>query len=169
MVKYIKSGLLKHIDRNLFNLRLIRPSFPSISRFNQQTRSMKHHLMVGTWTPPGAIFSFEFDDESLELKMIKRTEIPKDEPISWMAFDVSQISKHVTVADIWKHAKKNIYGAAMKKWSSFSVRSPTEIVHNASHPMEHLRMSFLLCPGAFLTSSQPKHQKPTQTQEQFSF
>lgn len=50
---------------------------------------MKHHLMVGTWTPPGAIFSFEFDDEALTLNMIKRTEIPKDEPISWMTFDVS--------------------------------------------------------------------------------
>lgn len=44
--------------------------------------------MVGTWTPPGAIFTFQFDDEALTLKMIKRTEIPKDEPISWMTFDV---------------------------------------------------------------------------------
>jgi hypothetical protein len=52
-------------------------------------KKMKHHLMVGTWTPPGAIFSFEFDDSSLELKLIKRTEIPQDEPISWMTFDVS--------------------------------------------------------------------------------
>lgn len=51
---------------------------------------VKHHLMVGTWTPPGAIFTFEFDDESLELNMIKRTEIPKDEPISWMALSVSK-------------------------------------------------------------------------------
>lgn len=48
-----------------------------------------HHLMIGTWTPPGAIFTVQFDDEKLELKLIKRTEIPKDEPISWMAFDVS--------------------------------------------------------------------------------
>jgi carboxy-cis,cis-muconate cyclase len=44
--------------------------------------------MVGTWTPPGAIFTFEFDDESLDLNMIKRTAIPEDEPISWMTFDV---------------------------------------------------------------------------------
>jgi hypothetical protein len=50
---------------------------------------MLHHLMVGTWTPPGAIFTFEFDDESLSLKLIKRTAIPEDEPISWMTFDVS--------------------------------------------------------------------------------
>jgi hypothetical protein len=49
---------------------------------------MKHHLMVGTWTPPGAIFTFQFDDESLELSLLKKTPIPKDEPISWMTFDV---------------------------------------------------------------------------------
>jgi carboxy-cis,cis-muconate cyclase len=50
---------------------------------------MKHHLFVGTWTPPGAIFAFEFDDESLELILTKRNEINHDEPISWMTFDVS--------------------------------------------------------------------------------
>lgn len=44
--------------------------------------------MIGTWTPPGAIFTVQFDDEKLELKLVKRTEIPKDEPISWMTFDV---------------------------------------------------------------------------------
>lgn len=49
-----------------------------------------HHLMIGTWTPPGAIFTVQFDDEKLELKLIKRTEIPADEPISWMTFDVSR-------------------------------------------------------------------------------
>lgn len=38
-----------------------------------------------------------------------------------------------------QHAKKNIYGAAMKKWSSFSVHGATEIVHEASHPMSHDR------------------------------
>ncbi|KAI1363416.1 3-carboxy-cis,cis-mucoante lactonizing enzyme [Xylaria arbuscula] len=81
-----------------------------------------HHLMIGTWTPPGAIFTVAFDDEKLTLELVKRTEIPQDEPISWMTFD---------------HAKKNIYGAAMKKWSSFAVKSPTEIVHEASHPMNH--------------------------------
>lgn len=47
-----------------------------------------HHLMIGTWTPPGAIFTVQFDDESLTLKLVKRTEIPHDEPISWMTFDV---------------------------------------------------------------------------------
>ena len=47
-----------------------------------------HHLMIGTWTPPGAIFTVQFDDEKLTLKLVKRTEIPHDEPISWMAFDV---------------------------------------------------------------------------------
>lgn len=48
-----------------------------------------HHLMVGTWTPPGAIFTFAFDDEALTLKLVKRTEIAQDEPISWMTFDAS--------------------------------------------------------------------------------
>lgn len=48
-----------------------------------------HHLMVGTWTPPGAIFTFAFDDEALTLTLVKRTEIPHDEPISWMTFNVS--------------------------------------------------------------------------------
>lgn len=48
-----------------------------------------HHLMIGTWTPPGAIFTVAFDDEKLTLELVKRTEIPQDEPISWMAFDVS--------------------------------------------------------------------------------
>lgn len=52
---------------------------------------MLHHLMVGTWTPPGAIFTFQFDDEALTLKLIKRTAIPEDEPISWMTFDVSHV------------------------------------------------------------------------------
>jgi len=50
---------------------------------------MIHHLMVGTWTPPGAIFTFAFDDVSMSLEMVKRTAIPEDEPISWMTFDVS--------------------------------------------------------------------------------
>ncbi len=88
--------VLKHIERGRLttSLGLIRPSFTSGPRLNHsaQTCRMKHHLMVGTWTPPGAIFTFEFDDETLELKVIKRTEIPKDEPISWMTFDVSESS-----------------------------------------------------------------------------
>jgi carboxy-cis,cis-muconate cyclase len=50
---------------------------------------MLHHLMVGTWTPPGAIFTFEFDDESLTLNLVQRTSINHNEPISWMTFDVS--------------------------------------------------------------------------------
>jgi carboxy-cis,cis-muconate cyclase len=32
----------------------------------------------------------------------------------------------------------------MKKWSSFAVRSPTDIVHEASHPMGGDRMCILL-------------------------
>ncbi|KAF2469481.1 3-carboxy-cis,cis-mucoante lactonizing enzyme [Lindgomyces ingoldianus] len=81
---------------------------------------MKHHLMVGTWTPPGIIVTVEFDDEALSLKVTKKTEIPQNEPISWMTFD---------------HRRMNIYGASMKKWSSHVVTSPSEIVHSSSHPM----------------------------------
>ena len=51
-----------------------------------------HHLMVGTWTPPGAIFTVAFDDEKLTCELVKRTEIPYDEPISWMTFDVRYIT-----------------------------------------------------------------------------
>lgn len=47
--------------------------------------------MVGTWTPPGAIFTVAFDDERLTLELVKRTEIPHDEPISWMTFDVGAL------------------------------------------------------------------------------
>ena len=52
---------------------------------------MLHHLMIGTWTPPGAIFTVQFDDVALTLELVKRTEIPHDEPISWMALDVCEI------------------------------------------------------------------------------
>jgi len=45
--------------------------------------------MVGTWTRPGAIFTFEFDAEAATLHLIKRTEINHDQPISWMTFSVS--------------------------------------------------------------------------------
>ena len=51
---------------------------------------------------------------------MKRTEIPREQPLSWIAFD---------------HARKNIYGAGMKKWGSYAVSSPTEIVHRASLPL----------------------------------
>lgn len=49
---------------------------------------MKHHLMVGTWTPPGRIYTVQFDDAALTLAMVKKTDIPEDEPISWMTFSV---------------------------------------------------------------------------------
>ncbi|KAJ6024810.1 hypothetical protein N7540_005607 [Penicillium herquei] len=81
---------------------------------------MKHHLMVGTWVAPGRIYTVQFDDEALTLELVKKTEIPEAEPISWMTFS---------------HDKKAIYGAAMKKWNSFAVNSPTDIVHQASHPV----------------------------------
>jgi hypothetical protein len=54
-----------------------------------RTAKMKHHLMIGTWTPPGIIITVVFDDEKLTLELVKKTDIPADEPISWMTFDVS--------------------------------------------------------------------------------
>ena len=51
---------------------------------------MKHHLMVGTWTPPGRIYTVAFDDEALTLDLVKKTDIPEAEPISWMTFSVRQ-------------------------------------------------------------------------------
>lgn len=84
------------------------------------TAAMKHHLMIGTWTAPGRIYTVQFDDEALTLELLKKTDIPEAEPISWMTFS---------------HDKKTIYGAAMKKWNSFAVKSPTEIVHQVSHPV----------------------------------
>ncbi|KAJ5889262.1 Carboxy-cis-cis-muconate cyclase [Penicillium tannophilum] len=82
--------------------------------------AMKHHLMIGTWVAPGRIYTVQFDDEALTLELVKKTEIPEAEPISWMTFS---------------HDKKTIYGAAMKKWNSFAVNSPTDIVHQVSHPV----------------------------------
>lgn len=49
---------------------------------------MLHHLFVGTWTPPGRIYTVQFDDEALTLSLVHRTDIPEDEPISWMTFSV---------------------------------------------------------------------------------
>jgi hypothetical protein len=85
-MKYIQRGGL-----TVLQLSASRPSLALPAAFRLQKRGMLHHLMVGTWTPPGAIFTFEFDDETLSLKMIKKTEIPQDEPISWMTFDVGII------------------------------------------------------------------------------
>lgn len=65
-----------------------RLSRDSIRRYSKMP---VHHLMIGTWTPPGAIFTVAFDDEKLTLELVKRTEIPHDEPISWMTFDVSKV------------------------------------------------------------------------------
>ena len=33
------------------------------------------------------------------------------------------------------HARKNIYGAGMKKWGSYAVSTPTDIVHSTSLTM----------------------------------
>lgn len=52
----------------------------------------KHHLMIGTWVKPGVIITVAFDDEKLTLELVKKTDIPQDEPISWMAFDVCAVA-----------------------------------------------------------------------------
>lgn len=44
--------------------------------------------MVGTWTAPGRIYTVQFDDEELTLSLLKKTDIPEEEPISWMTFSV---------------------------------------------------------------------------------
>lgn len=44
--------------------------------------------MCGTWVKPGVIITVSFDTETLKLELVKKTEIPHDEPISWMSFDV---------------------------------------------------------------------------------
>ena len=62
---------------------------PSASLFTPTPpANMKHHLMVGTWTPPGRIYTVAFDDEALTLDLVKKTDIPEAEPISWMTFSV---------------------------------------------------------------------------------
>ena len=77
--------------------------FKSISRtvsraFSQSiTANMKHHLMVGTWTPPGRIYTVAFDDEALTLDLVKKTDIPEAEPISWMTFSVSLSISQVSI------------------------------------------------------------------------
>lgn len=128
---------------------------------------MLHHLMVGTWTPPGAIFTLAFDDEALTLVLTKKTSINQDEPISWMTFDVSdriRSLKTIQLNKAIKHAKRNIYGASMKTFSSYAVKSPNEIAHHVSHQIGGHRMYGLQHTGseAFLIQSQPKPavQKP---------
>lgn len=119
---------LKRNHNHGFHLNL---TTPTISPFSTTTTaSMKHHLVVGTWTPPGALFTFEFDDEALTLSLVKRTPLAESEPISWLTIS---------------HDKKTLYGAAMKKWSSHAIASPTDITTTASHPMSH-------CPEAAPTA-----------------
>lgn len=89
----------------------------------------KHHLMCGTWVKPGVIITVSFDTETLQLELVKKTEIAHDEPISWMAFD---------------HQRKNIYGSSMKRWTSFRVDSPSEIVQTGSYALGGHREFFLL-------------------------
>jgi hypothetical protein len=66
-----------------------------IASKSRVARNMKHHLMIGTWLKPGVIITVAFDDEKHTLELVKKTEIPEDEPISWMTFDVCLPVKRV--------------------------------------------------------------------------
>jgi carboxy-cis,cis-muconate cyclase len=101
---------------------------------------MKHHLVIGTWTPPGRLYTVAFDDEALTLELVKKTEIPEDEPISWLTISVGIQFLPATFANVVQHDKKTLYGAAMKKWNSFAINSPTDIVHQVAHPLAGHRM-----------------------------
>lgn len=84
--------------------------------------------MVGTWTPPGAIFTFAFDDEKLTLELVKRTEIPQDEPISWMTFDVSPLlvlpdpSPHTTNMHFFLYFSSFLFEQSTPKRTSTAPR-----------------------------------------------
>lgn len=82
--------------------------------------SQTHHLMVGSWTKPGGILTIKFDESNRTLELVKRTETPDQEPLSWITFS---------------HDKKTIYGASMKMWRSFAVHSPSNILHASSKPL----------------------------------
>lgn len=74
---------------------------------------MIHHLMIGTWTPPGRIYTVAFDDQELTLKLVKKTMIPEDEPISWMTFDVSSSTgqEHGNLCSLENSMRKRIFTA----------------------------------------------------------
>ena len=82
----------------------------NISRFHTSAANMtKHHLMCGTWVKPGVIITVSFDTETLKLELVKKTEIPHDEPISWMAFDV-----YLITSTVW-HAMANKSSASTEE------------------------------------------------------
>jgi carboxy-cis,cis-muconate cyclase len=114
----------------------------------------KHHLMCGTWVKPGVIITVSFDTETLKLELVKKTEIPHDEPISWMSFD---------------HQRKNIYGSSMKRWTSFRVDSPSEIVQTGSHPLGGHRTSSLSSPHSLPTLTFPARANDADTKTRAIF
>lgn len=70
-----------------------------------------------------------------------------------------------------QHVGKNIYGASMKTFTSYAVKSPTEIAQNASHPIGGHRTS--QTPSMYhetdLMFLQPKPAVQIARHEQFSF
>lgn len=68
-----------------------------------------------------------------------------------------------------QHARKNIYGAGMKKWGSYAVRSPTDIKHSASHPMGGHRTSRRYIVDMFLNSLAPARANDADTRTRAIF
>ncbi|KAK4986617.1 hypothetical protein LTR28_001972, partial [Elasticomyces elasticus] len=66
--------------------------------------------MIGTWTPPGAIFTVVFDDERLTLELVKKTEIAHEESISWMTFDRSDTNTRAIFILAAKKPPYSVYG-----------------------------------------------------------
>jgi hypothetical protein len=48
--------------------------------------ALKHHLFVGTLSPPASIYTLEFDDQSLTFRLTNN--ITSTAPHSWLSFNV---------------------------------------------------------------------------------
>jgi hypothetical protein len=81
-------AIQEYISKQQLLVQGVPPQERRVPQKETTANMVKHHLMIGTWTPPGVIITVAFDDETLKLELVKKTEIPEDEPISWMAFDV---------------------------------------------------------------------------------
>ncbi len=73
------------------------------------------------------------------------------------------INEQVLTVPRPQHARKNIYGAGMKKWGSYTVQSPTSISYHASFDIGGLCTSRAFEAGTFgnlLTYIQPEQTMP---------
>ena len=117
-----------------------------------------HHLMVGTWTPPGAIFTFAFDDEALTLKLVHRTAIPEDEPISWMTFDVCPTPNSrlpLTITARQEEYLRRCHEKMVQLYRQISnVDSPLCVSSHASRPYVNISLASRLTFAAAAASSE---------------